>query len=285
MTFHRIRSGRGLGDALYLQAIVRHLVARGERLEVCTDYPELYRFGDRVRFAPFSRQVRYTAHYMQAKHDERTHQFADMCRSAGIRRQVALKLDWTVQNPALIERVRDAAGSRPILLVHGGREAFGRADGYGLELLPDAAVFNGTVAALRRDFFTVYVGRGARLYDVPVDLDLHDATGVTDTIDLGLISDACVAQCSFVIPLAESFDKPLLIVFAAKGMASAKPAVRTITPKKVLSKPSSTYVIDNWEPARLDAAVREFRNLAAGDRAVPGQASGAGRQRAERTAQ
>lgn len=285
MIFGRIRSGRGLGDALYLQAIVRHLVARGERLEVCTDYPALYRFPGAVRFAPWSRQVRYTAHYTQAKHDERTHQFADMCRLAGIREQVELKLDWDIHNPALAERVRRAAGGRPILLVHGGREAFGRADGFGLDLLPDAAVFNRIVAALRRRFFAVYVGRGKRLFDVLVDLDLHDTTSVTDTIDLGFIADACFAQCSFVIPLAESFDKPLLIVFAAKGLASRTQAVRTITPKKVLSKPSSTYVIDNWDAARINDAIGEFRDVGAGGAAVSEQAGGGGRQCAELPAQ
>ena len=273
--FARIRSGRGLGDALYLQSIVRYLVRRGETLEVCTDYPELYRFRGMVRFAAWSRQVHYTCHYTRQKGDERTTQFVDMHRNIGIKGPVPLHLDWIVQNPKLVEGIRQLAGARPVLFVHGGREAFGRSDGFGRALLPDAEAFRGVLAKLRERFFTVYVGNGKRLFEVETDLDLNGKTSITDLIDIAYAAaDAFFAQASFAIPLAESFDKRILVMFAARGFKSHHQAVRTITPKKLLHKMSSTYNIDNWDYARTQNSIDQFCEPRARGGVVCGETGG-----------
>ena len=47
-----IRGGRGLGDALYVQGVVRHLVGLGQRLAVRSDWPEVFR-PERVIFEAF----------------------------------------------------------------------------------------------------------------------------------------------------------------------------------------------------------------------------------------
>lgn len=234
-------------------------MARGEPLEVCTDYPELYRFPGMVRFAPWSRQVHYTAHYTKEKGDERSTQFTDMCRRVGLRGAVPLTLAWEVKNPTIVQQVKDAAAGRPILFVHGGREAFGRSDGFGLSLLPDANVFNAVLAEIRQKYFAIYCGRGSRLFPVDVDLDLNDQTCVTDMIDLAYAAaDRFYAQASFALPLAESFDKKVLLCFSAKGFTSRHQAVRTITPKKLLHKKTSTYFVDNWPRERIAEAVGQF---------------------------
>jgi hypothetical protein len=64
-----IRSGMGLGDALYCQAVARYFVQRGERLKVCTAWPDVFRpLGDMVRLAPFQRSgIDILAHYSARK--------------------------------------------------------------------------------------------------------------------------------------------------------------------------------------------------------------------------
>jgi hypothetical protein len=65
-----------------------------------------------------------------------------------------------------------------------------------------------------------------------------------------------------VIPLAVVFDKPLLIVWAAQGMSPARHwYISSITPQKVLSKPSSKFVVDDQPLERIQEATRAFRNV------------------------
>ena len=78
-----IRGGMGLGDALYVQAVARHITATGERLLVCTAWPDVFKpLGDKVEFAPFRRQrIDVLAHYSTRKALP-TKQFDDVCAAA-----------------------------------------------------------------------------------------------------------------------------------------------------------------------------------------------------------
>jgi hypothetical protein len=72
----------GLGDALYVQSVVRHLVEKGESLRVCTAWPDVFRqLGPQVSTAPFSRQVQILAHYSAKKQKVGTTQFEDVCQT------------------------------------------------------------------------------------------------------------------------------------------------------------------------------------------------------------
>jgi len=208
---------------------------------------------------PFDRfNIDVLAHYTAGKRDPTTNQWQDICRSAGIK-EIPLRFDWTVRNQTLIEAMRADAGGRPLIVVHGGRTPMGRTDGFGAELLPERPAFVAALAALE-GCFLVRVGKGADLYDLPVDVDLNGATSVSDLLDIATICDGVVGQCSFAIPLAEVFDKPLLVVWAASGMSEYRhPYIRQITPQKVLSKPTSRFVVDDWPIEKIQEVVRTFR--------------------------
>ena len=122
----RIRSGRGLGDTLYMRSLVRHLVGIGKNLQVCTDYPELFE-GMPVTFDVFSRHnIDYLSHYTKHKADQRTNQWQDICKTAGV--EAELKIDWKVKNKSLVNEILDMANGRKVLFVHGGREPMARKD-------------------------------------------------------------------------------------------------------------------------------------------------------------
>ena len=42
------------------------------------------------------------------------------------------------------------------------------------------------------------------------------------------------------------------------------PYVRSITPQKVLSKPTSMYVVDDWDGGRIEEGARALRDAVGG---------------------
>lgn len=247
----RIRGGRGLGDSIYLRPIVEHFARAGEAVIVHSDYPDVF-IESGATVGPFRRggDINVLAHYVGGKTRTDTNQWQDVCAGAKLP-ELPLRFDWTVRNTALVDRLRANAGGDPIIVVHGGRAPMNRSDGYGMELMPDKCAFD-TALAVLAGCYTVGIGNAQQLYPLHVDIDLNGSTSVSDLLDIGAICDGVVAQCSFCVPLAESFDKPLLAIWAARGVADGvHPYLKAITPKKILSKPTSRYVMDDWSVQRI----------------------------------
>lgn len=253
-----IRGGMGLGDALYLQAVVRHLVNQGERLRVCTAWPEVFRpLGDKVQTVPFTRAgVDLVAHYTRRKNHPTT-QLQDMRIEAGIKDPVDLVIDWTPTDAALIERLQ--APGRRIVCVQLPRAPMGRTDGFGHELLPDCRVIQRVIDALPPDVLKVQIGAGRPLFKFSgIDVDLADQTSVSQLLDVASIADGFVGYVSFLAPLAESFKKPAMFVWSKLGLRSNTGFIRLITPAKVLERPTSLHVVDNWNAAAIAEVQERF---------------------------
>lgn len=272
----RIRSGKGLGDNLYLHCIVAHLVELGARLQVWTDYPSLFPFD--VEFAPFTRGQRMDiiCHYVAGKANRITHQFQDCAIASGVP-EAEYRARWRKTRTPLIDRVQGQSRGRPILLVNGGRWPMDRQDGYGRELLPDVAMFQATLAELRQHYFAVFIGRGERLFTLECDLDLNDQTTPAEVMDLAAWADAGVGQVGFMIPLMEMFDKPLLTIFTQRGFDSRTTWIRQITPQKFFGKDTSSYVVDEWCAERLDLELAAFCHPGVGRGTLLRQTGSAGR--------
>lgn len=263
----RIRGGSGLGDAIYVRPFVEHFCSLGKLVTVCSDYQDVF-YGTGARTEPFSRlKIDLCAHYTTGKANPHTNQWQDVCAMArksvhfSSKADLPLSIKWKVKNGALISRLREAAGDKPLVLVHGGRTPMGRTDGFGMELLPKKEAMRAAVAALD-DCYTVRIGKGHELYSVATSADLRGQTSVSDLLDLGASCDSIVAQCSYAVPLAEVFDKPLVAVWAAAGFKAPHAYIRQIRPEKVLSKPSSAFVMDSWTEEQIKDEVREIRLLA-----------------------
>jgi hypothetical protein len=254
----RIRGGAGLGDAMYIRPVAEHFVRAGERVTVCNDFAEVF-IGSGVHVEPFDRfNIDVLAHYTVGKRDPTTNQWQDVCKSAGIA-EIPLRFDWTVRNCSLVDSIVSDAAGRYIIVVHGGRVPMGRTDGFGKELLPGKSAFDAALAALGDDCFLLRVGKGSDLYPLDVDVDLNGGTSVSDLLDIATVCDGVVGQCSFAIPLAEVFDKPLLCVWASGGLSASHPYIRQITPQKVLSKATSRFVMDDWTTEKIQEVARTFR--------------------------
>ena len=250
----RIRGGSGLGDSIYLRPIVEYL-AVSNPITVLSFFPDVFLGCKNVSVEPFQKSnVDVIAHYSTRRHIQTSTQYNDMVVTARIKEPVPLRFEWQIQNLELVRTLIDTAKGRPIILVHGGRAPFGRADGYGMEVMPWRCGFLPILETLS-DCFLVRIGKGEQ-YPLKVDMDLQDLTTVTDLLDLGYICDGVVTQCGYPVPLAECFDKPLLAVWSARGLTSPKELIRTITPQKILSKSTSKYVLDDWPTEKIRVTAR-----------------------------
>ncbi len=237
----RIRGGSGLGDSIYLQSLVRHLAkTTNHQIEACSNYPDVFsQLPPSVSVVPFNKHAQGLIHavYSMRKSVNTTDQFQDMCIQAGIQGQVDLKLDWKIRNQELVDSIRLKAREQRIVFAGMIRSPMARdgIDNFGAELLPLFRAVDEMVDRFR-DCFIVECGSGKRLHDIKPDLDLTNRTSISDLLDVASICDEFCGQCSFVIPLAESFDKPYTIVFARAGFESRTEFIRRITPEKVFHK-------------------------------------------------
>lgn len=254
-----VRGGSGLGDALYIRAAVEIMLRTEKAITVCCDYPDVF-IGLDVRVEPFRRtNIKRLAHYSLRKAEAKTSQWEDVCIQAGIVPE-PMRINWSRQNPALVQEIRRLACGRPVVLVHGGITPMGRTDGFGAEVLPLKRGFDSVLRGFG-DCYTVRVGKGASAYPLNVSLDLTDMTTIPDLIDLAQDCDGIVGQCSYAVPLAEAFEKAAMFVWSDRGLKSKSAYVRQITPQKILSRESSMFVIDVWTEEQIRDEVRAFRFL------------------------
>jgi hypothetical protein len=150
-------------------------------------------------------------------------------------------------------------------------------------LLPDCNVIQGAIDALKPHATIVQIGKGDALHRFTgLDLDLANATSVSDLLDVAAAADGFLGYVSFIVPLAESLGKPALMVWARAGLESRHEFVRQITPEKIFHRATSHAVIDDSRQEVIGLAVDCFRNALGCGGAVQREKGGAGRERAGR---
>jgi len=199
------------------------------------------------------------AHYSSRRGIPCSTQWDDVCISAGIPVGSPLHIDWRYQGD-IAPYVRAMAGWRPLVLVQMPRAPFARKDGYGMEILPDCSLIQKALDLLSPHAFVVQIGAGLPLFKYErLGFDLANQTSVSDLLDLAAISDGFLGFVSFIVPLAESLDKPALLVWSRSGLRSRHEPVRQITPHKVIHrKDLISAVIDDCGQLELETAVNAF---------------------------
>lgn len=239
-----IRGGSGIGDSLYVRGVVEWLLQNKKgSYTVRTDYPDLFRGLD-VEFTPFGRQnVDILAHYSKRK-AQHTNQWEDVCIESGIPYH-PLSFSWKTKKYF----------DEPYVLIASPRIPMGRNDGFGEEILPDMEVFQDTVKKIKLK--RILIGEKP-LFPIECDLDLTGKTSLHDLMDLGNGASGLVGQCSFIIPLGEGFDKPVLVVWSHRVFNSDHYYVQRINPRKILSGRKSTYLYDDWDEPKREEVIQAF---------------------------
>lgn len=255
-----VRAGMGLGDSLYLQSVARHFVEKGENVEVCSAWPDVFRpIAGKIMLSPFRRNgINTLAHYTARKGTPGTSQFRDMCICAGIREDVDLRLDWVPEHTEYPARLR--ARGKPIVCVQLPRTPMDRTDTFGDELLPNCDVIQRVIDRIAGYATLVQIGKGAPLYQFSgLHCDLSNRTSVRELIDIAYAADGFLGYVSFVIPLAESFRKPALLVWARSGLKSRNAFINTVKPGKIIHRPkTSRYIIDDCSETEIRQAADAF---------------------------
>jgi len=243
-----IKASKGLGDALYLRAIALHLLERGEAVTIFTLWPEAFhgvaatvKGLDQLTGAEDLELAAYCV-FCRNPALERQDQFTRACLQVGIREPVALRLDWKVRNPALVERIKAQAGGRPILVYQPNKKANNPEQAL---LRPRSEAFNAHLAA-QRECFRVKVGTHHALdrdEGAPCDLDLFDRTSVSDVIDIATAADRFFGETCWLLVAAEALDKPFTCMFSRRGLASPRRRVCNVTPALVFHKPHLTTAV------------------------------------------
>lgn len=255
-----VRGGSGFGDALYVQAVARYFVEQGHLVEACSNYPDVFwPLRARCHASGFRRNATVIAHYALRRR-MLTDQFQDCCIQAGLDADaVELRLDWETRNLALVGEILAAARGRPIVAVLLPRTPMARTDGVFDVLLPDCRVLQLAVdLAQARGAFVVQVGAGEPLWKLSgIDLDLANRTKSSgDVVDVVRAADACIGYISFMVPLAESLNKPMLAVWSRRGLEASNPLVARLTPQKVIHKKDLVRaVVDDCSDVELEVGI------------------------------
>jgi len=171
-----------------------------------------------------------------------------------------MKIDWApATGSEHLKKIRPHG--KPVILVQLPRYPLGkqRANDLGADLLPSLEFMQRVVDGLAGRAFVVQVGRGTPLwYFRGIDLDLAHRTTVAELLDVASLADGFFGYCSFMVPLAESFQKPALFAWSQRGLDSRDSYTRRVRPQKILHYPTSRFVIDNASDAELERAVYEF---------------------------
>lgn len=252
----QIRGGSGLGDSLYVQSIARHYLMNGRPLVVRSSHPDVFRpLG--LTVIPFSRDRdgAIVAHYVQRKTELGTSQWQDVCISAGVPTTAQMQLDWKLINKSNADYFLDVR--RPALAVLLPRYGMNRNDGFANDLLPNWKILDQLIQC---NAYKIQIGQGDPLFRFHgIDLNLANKTTVADLLDVSSLVDGFVGWCSFMLPLAESLQKPFFTLWSARGSRSREPFIRSLTPQKVIHRKDLSYhAIDDDPINRIQQKFAEF---------------------------
>lgn len=239
----QLNASKGLGDALYLRAIVLHLLGKGEKLEVFTGWPDI--FSDLpVTVKPYSAATgdedwHHAKPCLHCRIVTDMDSFSMACQQAGISEPVELRVDWKVRNPAIVARVKREAGARKILVYQPLKKAVNQNQ----ELArPQQDAFLNALDA-RADYFRVKLGHPNLDNAGACELDLFGKTSVTDAIDIATAADLFFGEPCYLFILAQALKKPSVVMFSGRGADSGRHRITNFSPARLFPKPDLTTAI------------------------------------------
>lgn len=244
----RLNGPKGLGDAIYLRALVLHLLAAGDTVEVYTSWPEVF-VGLPITveradgYGDYGTLTHMTACMnCQVPHIARLDKFTLACLQAGVSDPVELKLDWKVRNAALINDIVKRSDGRKIFLFQPLKIA------HNIEqvlIAPHRLAYRKFVSD-KSDHFRVKVGSPEFIEandHPPSDYDLVGRTSVGDVFDIATHADLVFGDLNYLHILAQALDRRFVIMCSRRGLASNIKRVAGMRPDRFIQKPHLGHAI------------------------------------------
>ncbi len=244
-----LRSPAGYGDSIYNIKICIELLAKYfKQISIRTRYPSLFTWIKGMSAERWHKGGEdLCIHYSGRKREKDTNQWQDLLLAARLDKDIPFDIPWKIHNQSLLDKVKKEANGKKICLVGTPHTPFGRRDGYGLELRPKWEIFIDILNKFKKKYFFVLIGLRKREFSLAncINMDLVGKTSDMDAMDLAEISDVGIGQNGYFIPLMESRNKPIFIIYSRLGLNSKDPYISNTSPQKILSKPISKYCIDD----------------------------------------
>lgn len=243
---------KGLGDAIYLRAIVLRLLRESVELAVFTSWPEV--FDDlpvetRPRSEAWSDESSALRYPISPNRERRLgrcegSEFATSCRQAGLSETADLVLDRPIKDRARLDEILRAAGGRPICIYQPRKRPKNTLQ----ELLsPNRNSFRRALEALAPRYALVKIGHPEFVIDdtgLPCDLDLVGPNTVPLILDLSGSAAAFFGEaCCFIPVLAQACAKPFSCLFSRRAITSDDPLASGAVPQWIIHKPELATVL------------------------------------------
>lgn len=233
----------GLGDVIYMRALAMHFLERGESVHVYTRWEEVF-IDLNVTTAPVfpGRTLEGVRVMTDPFWPEPTNLgkniFEVSCVVAGVTEPVELKINWTVQDPVLVEQVRHSARGRKILVFQPlKRLTYANQE----RATPSREAFNRYLAN-RYDCYRIKVG-GHPDYvvadpETECDLDLSGPNSIVKAFDIATVADVFFGEANFLVSLAQATKKQFVLMV---------PHDKFVPPERSFDMTYGTVIFDNAE--------------------------------------
>jgi hypothetical protein len=249
-----LRGSLGLGDAIYLYPVVKYYIDQGQDVTIITRYPEIY--------ATLNCKTVRADEFIDCSCSARTlisetNIFQDTLIMSGIKEEIPLNFDFKRK---LIPEIKT---DKPICVVRLPTAPTGGEDDAKV-LIPDIAVFQNIINNFKNEFNFIGIGWQknyfTKFYNLTLDFsDIADLNYMLSILDR---ADIVLTQPGHCVSIAEALGKKLFVVFANAGLQSKEKRFRFTTPRKILTKKTSIWCIDN---ELSESYLEKFKKLALND--------------------
>lgn len=242
----KLKAPKGLGDAIFLRAIVLHFLEKGEQITIFTGWPDVFddlpikiRPESEFEKHPDIRSVSYSSgrkgSVVAPELISNDSAFSMACKTAGISEPVEFKMDWKVRYPELIDGIRQKAVNKKIFVYQMPRIA----KNANQELLtPDRKAFIKIIDE-HSDYFRIKMGHPPYVdngIDAPCEMDMYGKAFIHKSFDIGTIADLLYGQSCFITQMAEAMDKRFICMIPSKAMNSDSWMKYYASPERVCHK-------------------------------------------------
>lgn len=244
----KLRTAGGLGDALYIRALLRYINKKD--VFISNGHRSMFDDMDVIRWTGFKEEANtedINCQYVHRRDMIETNQFEDTFILSGVKYDdippFNLDMDLSKHHIPIDTKFKKLCLVKLPSYRSTGDIVKNK------DMQPDIRLFQSMIDSTKDIYYYVSVGSESDKVDSikGIDCDLTGKTTEKQLLWLASKSDMILTQCGHMLPIAESLDKKVFVLFSHKSINSDNYITRTATPSKVITKGHVAYAYDNEE--------------------------------------